>query len=78
METILNLSALKAKMDNPPKGNKLYNFFDGAKSQLDDEQKQNIKEIIEVEIRSVINFIEDCIHEQETKHHTENTDFISE
>lgn len=55
---MLNLTAVKNAMDNPPKSNKIHLFFDGAISQLDEEQKLNLIDIIKTEMNECISFIE--------------------
>lgn len=57
MEHLLNLTDLKKKMKNQPTAQKLNGFFDGAKSYLENEQKDDLIEIITNDFNQVIEYI---------------------
>lgn len=61
MRTILNLTSIKEKMKNKPKGQNIYMFFKGAKSVLSDEEKSELLDIIESNNKDVVEFIKSSL-----------------
>lgn len=57
MEHLLNLADVKKKMKNQPTTQKLNGFFDGAKSYLEEEQKDELIEILTEDFNKNIEYI---------------------
>ena len=61
MEILFNITAIRNKMDEIPKGNRIFKFFGNEDDQLSTEQMENIKTIIVTHYNEVIDFIDDKI-----------------
>ncbi len=51
---ILNITAIRDKMLNPPKAQRLHQYFGGQKDKITDEQKLEVLDIVQTESDSII------------------------
>ncbi len=54
---LLNIAAIKAKMKNPPAGQKIYQFFSGNTSVLRKSQVAEIERIVESGNKKTMRFL---------------------
>lgn len=58
METAFKLAKLADMMDESPKGQDIYNFFDGAVAKLDKPQRDNLRNIVLSETDKLIKVLD--------------------
>lgn len=64
---ILNKAAIRDMMKNPPKGQKLYEAFDGEWDKLTDSELVEVAGIISLEFESIAKTIVDELRKRELK-----------
>lgn len=57
MNEIFNIAAIGRLMDDPPKGQRLINFFNGDMTAISDEQKLNVISILKSRSENTIDQI---------------------